>query len=670
MFELQQAKEMVEVNSHPQCKLHHLLLFFCRMKIYTSSPTFVSSVCFPLNCILTAAQLRPFHAYPSFFFGGGEREELKYCLHSLCRLQQAWMLWCKETFEQHFSHDECRLFPLQQQLFAFVDEAAAQHGESVWQCFSVEFPSASEVSRLLSRHTVGDREPTLFQRVNTSSSAPGSVNVPRKRTREDYALLYGETPLSQQSRMFLAATLAGLRSILATIEARQLHLYEIIREGCPCHLYFDVEREGNYDGLRTAVCIDDEESNSSSVVVADDGAFVRVEDEMDGRKRTTFQCSTARYQELRRRAVETALRDVCGLDCPVEPDNEHTSEIFLRELEAFVRERFPSLATGPHNDGNEGSIFEEVWVLESVPLHGPATKFSQHYVVKLPHTMFDGTASVRVFVRQFVARLSDRAAHESHLHRSLFFHGPPAWYAVFDEFVPEYPRNTLPYLPRRCVVDEAVYSKNRMMRCLGSCKLGKSSVLRVRQHCVGGERRSPRSGITAASPPTLETFLATLISYSSPAGAARQLLHVEGETTTNNEGGGGGFRGEGIAVLSGTASDAASLLMGPAHWESIRPEMHDDDVVRQLVPQLQQAYSQISHAECSVLRPRRLHSRYVTFQVAGTRYCQHVRREHKSNNVYLVVDLENRTFVQKCFDPDCSSYRSPPFLLDQPPPRQ
>ena len=572
------------------------------------------------------------------------------------------MLWCKETFEQHFDDQHCRLFPIQQQLFDFVDAAAAKQGDRSWLCFSIEFPSASEVSRLLSRHSAGRREVTLFRRKELLGDAHGATiaaaDVVRKRPREDFALLYGEAPLSQQNRMFLAVTLVGLRAVLATIDARQLHLYEIIREGSPCHLYLDVEREGNYVGLHMSVSVDDDESSNSSCVVADD-SFVRVvEGKSEKKSRTLFQCSAARYKELCHRAAGAVPSEVCGLDCPVEPDNEKTCEVLLRELAAFVQERFPSLVRsvdGATETGNSGSIFEEVWVLESVPLSGATTKFSQHYVIKFANMLFESTSSVKAFVRQFVAHLSDRAVKQCSVHRSLFFHGSPAWYGVFRELSLDYPRNTLPYLPRKCVVDEAVYSKNRVMRCLGSCKLGKTSVLRVHRHYLQGRRQSIASNLDACAPPTLEVFLATLISSHLPvtAQAAARIFRVDNVAIVS---------GSGVGTNAPMTAVGAAKSMGAAHWQAVSSD--EDDTTRNVALLLETAYAQISHAECTMMRPRQLHGRFLTFQVSGTRYCQHIAREHKSNNVYLVVDLEKRTFVQKCFDPDCASYRSPPLPLD------
>ncbi|CAG9580553.1 conserved hypothetical protein [Leishmania major strain Friedlin] len=552
------------------------------------------------------------------------------------------MLWCKDTFEEQFDPSECRLFPVQQQLFDFVDKAGGgcDGGSSRaphWLCFSIEFPSASEVSHLLSRHA-----PTnLFRRRQESSNA---LAAQRKRVREDFSLLYGATPLSQQSRMFLAATLDGVRSILSRIDPRQLHLYEIIREGSPCHLYLDVERESNHTALQHVIAVDDD-STSSSVEEAD--SLVQVEEDVGGTRRIVFQCCQSRYQELRRLAVRDPT-DVCGLDCRIEPDNRNTCDVLLSALNSFVRDRHPSWVPPGLQAEGPGSVFADAWVLESVPLSGAATKFSQHYILKLHGRMFESTNSVKAFVRDFVAHVRERAAHDSQLHGALFFHKPPAWYPVFRELPLDYPRTTFPYLPRRCVIDEAVYSKNRMMRCVGSCKLGKQSVLLPYRHYVAGSCVEYFSNSANAASVSLDVFLSTLIAHRfakdvAPVSLIKLTEEIEAPKNTR------------ACALPASVSEGTA----PATLHTVSLDVD----IALLTSSLQRAYSQVANRACTVAQPHSLHGRFLSFSVRGTRYCQHIGREHKSNNVYLVVDTERMTFVQKCFDPDCASYRSPPRLL-------
>lgn len=43
----------------------------------------------------------------------------------------------------------------------------------------------------------------------------------------------------------------------------------------------------------------------------------------------------------------------------------------------------------------------------------------------------------------------------------------------------------------------------------------------------------------------------------------------------------------------------------------------------------------------------------LLLSVRGSRWCERVGRQHRSNGVYYVVDLQQGWWTQKCFDPDC-----------------
>lgn len=48
----------------------------------------------------------------------------------------------------------------------------------------------------------------------------------------------------------------------------------------------------------------------------------------------------------------------------------------------------------------------------------------------------------------------------------------------------------------------------------------------------------------------------------------------------------------------------------------------------------------------------------LVYDVVGNRYCGNIKREHKSNNVKYVVDLNECFYYQKCYDYECFNYRS------------
>ena len=48
---------------------------------------------------------------------------------------------------------------------------------------------------------------------------------------------------------------------------------------------------------------------------------------------------------------------------------------------------------------------------------------------------------------------------------------------------------------------------------------------------------------------------------------------------------------------------------------------------------------------------------FLTYEFGNYRYCHNISRDHKSNNVKLVVDLKANKVGQTCHDPDCQDFR-------------
>ena len=53
----------------------------------------------------------------------------------------------------------------------------------------------------------------------------------------------------------------------------------------------------------------------------------------------------------------------------------------------------------------------------------------------------------------------------------------------------------------------------------------------------------------------------------------------------------------------------------------------------------------------------------VRFEIGGNRFCLNKRREHKSNHIFVIVDLKWSCFYQKCHDIDCIHFTSQMFPL-------
>lgn len=54
----------------------------------------------------------------------------------------------------------------------------------------------------------------------------------------------------------------------------------------------------------------------------------------------------------------------------------------------------------------------------------------------------------------------------------------------------------------------------------------------------------------------------------------------------------------------------------------------------------------------------------LVYYFINDRYCHKIERSHKSNAVYYLLNIDKMEVRQKCFDPDCRYYQSPPFPLN------
>jgi len=48
----------------------------------------------------------------------------------------------------------------------------------------------------------------------------------------------------------------------------------------------------------------------------------------------------------------------------------------------------------------------------------------------------------------------------------------------------------------------------------------------------------------------------------------------------------------------------------------------------------------------------------LILNISGNRFCANIGRQHKSNGIYMVVDLQAGVWFQRCYDPECRNFRS------------
>jgi len=58
------------------------------------------------------------------------------------------------------------------------------------------------------------------------------------------------------------------------------------------------------------------------------------------------------------------------------------------------------------------------------------------------------------------------------------------------------------------------------------------------------------------------------------------------------------------------------------------------------------------------VRPPDTRGKY-RLEIAGNyRYCENIKKQHKKNQVYFLVDPIKKIYYQRCYDPDCQGFQS------------
>lgn len=185
---------------------------------------------------------------------------------------------------------------------------------------------------------------------------------------------------------------------------------------------------------------------------------------------------------------------------------------------------------------------------------------------------------------------------------------------------------------RKLFIDTGVYSRNRHFRIYKSTKWGKASHLRIADDC---QYVPPYK----SNDPELSLFLDSLITYFPNK---KHLCLLEFLSDDSND-----------QMKSLSTQTKSTIKCGHGtQYESQYPSL--DNYIRQLI------YPGRIRA-CTRFEV----SKTVIYETADYRYCENIGRCHKSNNVFLVVDLPRKVIYQKCHDPECFGFKSKPKLIPE-----
>ncbi|PSN44332.1 hypothetical protein C0J52_11102 [Blattella germanica] len=251
-------------------------------------------------------------------------------------------------------------------------------------------------------------------------------------------------------------------------------------------------------------------------------------------------------------------------------------------------------------------------------------KFSRHLVFIIPNVAFQDNYNVGNFVKYVCSNIRDYLGE-----------------CKSDQFCNVDKSNVNELLisdgkgSSKLFCDEGVYTKNRHFRLYMSTKQNRNAPLRL---SIFNQYKPNKKTKEQSFEETL--FLDSLITYIQYSVDKFQLLKFKCQNFT----GGPTSKECSLSCSSNIAfEDRVSILNGGT--SSPYPDV--DKFINSLV------------SPGRIWRSLYFNSTsHLVYDIVGYRYCGNIGREHRSNNIKYIVNLENYTYYQKCHDPECLYYRS------------
>ncbi|XP_014203752.1 DNA-directed primase/polymerase protein-like [Copidosoma floridanum] len=246
-------------------------------------------------------------------------------------------------------------------------------------------------------------------------------------------------------------------------------------------------------------------------------------------------------------------------------------------------------------------------------------KFSKHLIFSTSDFAFSNNYHVGYLVKMICSDLVDYVSRESAQHDVLSKFSKESLEELFIET----------NKGKKLFVDLNVYTKNRHFRVYKATKWGKHSHLQQAPECQYSWPKKPKSK-------EMEIFLNSLVSYM-PRKKKLQLLSFD--------------------------QDKKSKILSYSQHTEMKQNYAPKEYAKSPYPVLDKYISEL-------IKPGKVRDskffeirQLIIYEIVGFRYCENIGRWHKSNNVYYIVDIVNKTMYQKCHDEDCAGFISDPKRL-------
>lgn len=252
-------------------------------------------------------------------------------------------------------------------------------------------------------------------------------------------------------------------------------------------------------------------------------------------------------------------------------------------------------------------------------------KFSRHLLIRIPKAAFKDNSHAGVFINEICSRIGKLREKDDRFEQLFVSKGSSA-----------------SGLSSQLFVDTAVYSRNRCFRLALSSKAGKTSVLLPtgRFKC---KEMCEEDVFFASLICNMDNDCEKLLICKTDIDCVK-TLHYDTEVNHENMKQPSSLQQYRFDACPSDASK--TYFMGKSPFPAL-----DAFIV---------SVASIGNVSGKI-RCWYWFSEYnlMVYSMLRNRFCERIGREHKSNHVMYVVDLQWALYYQKCYDPDCRGYRSP-----------
>ncbi|KAJ9579581.1 hypothetical protein L9F63_004766 [Diploptera punctata] len=281
------------------------------------------------------------------------------------------------------------------------------------------------------------------------------------------------------------------------------------------------------------------------------------------------------------------------------------TDLFIRIVCYFIREEWGIVVSRQH-----------VFDLDSTTVE----KFSRHLVFIIPNVAFEDNYNVGNFVKYMCYKIRE---YINDPNKSDTFCG-----------ISKADVSNLLVVDRKgsskLFCDEAVYTKNRHFRLYMSTKQNKTAPLVLSDSNQYNPSRIKKTDIEQ------QLFLDSLITYFNENIDNFRVLKFISQCDKEQ-------------TNKCSSKSAVNVI---SNRNTVSPYPQVDKFINDLVSPGK--IWRWFYFSCSNL---------LAYDIVGYRYCGNIGREHRSNNIKYIVNLENFSYYQKCHDPDCSNFRSAEYKL-------